>query len=121
MINQETFDKIKNLAEESIEDIYYAIAEEFGELGLALHVRNGTKQRELKESAEIECVDTILCLIELYIRLGGTYEDFNKTVERKLKKWVVNNCDHSETIVYPDYHGAYYDRIVCKKCKKWMT
>ena len=92
MLTKEIFDKIKDLAEDSIEDIYYAVAEEFGELGLALHVRNRTKKRDLKESAEVECVDTILCLIELFIRLGGNYDDFNMLVECKLNKWVRSQC-----------------------------
>lgn len=87
MINKETCDFIEELAIESVEDVFYALTEEVGELATALHVRNGTKNRELDEPATSEVIDVILVAIEIYIKLGGTPEELEKVSKVKLEKW----------------------------------
>jgi hypothetical protein len=87
MIDQDTYNRIAYLADESIEDTFYAISEEVGELALPLHVRNKTKIRDLKEPAEAEAVDVILCAIEMLVKLGVGPEEINKIAKAKLDKW----------------------------------
>ncbi len=87
LINKSIYEKIEDLAEDSVSDIFYALAEEVGELALALHVEQGNKIRNLKEDSKTETIDVILVAIEMYIRLGGKYEEIDEIVKRKLDKW----------------------------------
>jgi NTP pyrophosphatase (non-canonical NTP hydrolase) len=63
------------------------VMEEVGEIALALTVKNGLKNRKLKDSPSDECIDGIICLLALFYQLGGTNKQMERTIRRKLSKW----------------------------------
>jgi hypothetical protein len=87
MIDKTLFNEISELADDTIPQVFFAIVEEVGELSTALHVLDGSKNRVLKEPAENEVVDIILTAIEMYIRLGGKWENLSKISGEKMAKW----------------------------------
>jgi hypothetical protein len=87
VINEDIYKRIEGIGEDSIEDVFYALVEEVGELSLCLHVDRGTKHRELKESASHEAVDVLLCGIEMLVKLGTSAEKINEIAKAKLDKW----------------------------------
>lgn len=67
-----------------------SLAEESGELAVALKVAKGRKNKKLSEPAHSEAVDIIICGVALYCITGGCPTKFEAVFTKKLTKWVKN-------------------------------
>jgi len=94
-------DKIKTLTELQLtdpnqdhKDIIIHTNEELGEFCSAMAWEDGdiTKKHKDKptEPSRIEALDLAVCALSLFYARGGTEEEFNYTVQKKLNKWEHN-------------------------------
>ncbi len=70
--------------------VMLSLAEESGELAVAIKVARGRKKKKLSEPAYSEAVDIIICGFTLYCITGGCPTKFEAVFNKKLAKWVKN-------------------------------
>lgn len=63
------------------------LIEEIGEVAACLENAEGTKNKQLKETAREEMCDVLITAFGMYFQVGGTMEHLPKYIDKKLKKW----------------------------------
>lgn len=72
------------------------LSEEVGEVAANLVIEGGLKDKPIpKEKTKIECIDVIITALGLYLKLGGTIEEFEEIFKIKLHKWYKRACVNS--------------------------
>jgi NTP pyrophosphatase (non-canonical NTP hydrolase) len=81
--------RLKDLAnvKMKVHDPLLALVEEVGEVAQAINVEDHGKGKTLKEDSAEECVDVILCALELFYSRGGDDELLIRKMDEKLDKW----------------------------------
>ncbi len=85
-------EKVKDLSEESpldVTTVFLHLVEEVGEVATALEVGKSNR-KVLTEPTSHECIDVILCALDVYFKSGGTIMDFGRAAQNKMIKWKTN-------------------------------
>ena len=72
------------------------LTEEVGEIAGNLCITGGLKDKpQPYEATTRECVDVIIAALGLYLKLGGSPEEFEEILKIKLHKWYKRACVNS--------------------------
>lgn len=119
MIEQSIFQRVARVINalahhESFYDTILALNEEVGELSKAARIETTHCQKSCDEPAKIEAVDVMLCALEAYIRLGGSWDELLSTAQAKLSKYEksvvkrLQSLERETEILEIEQAGDYY-------------
>lgn len=94
-MTKDTFDELVRLTNIAAQHTHsyeciLACIEELGEACRAIRTEDGCygrKYRYAEETSLAELTDATLCILEVFIKRGGTFELLDKIMKIKLEKW----------------------------------
>lgn len=97
-------DKVQN--GRKIEHIFLGLAEEVGELGQEIRVKCDPTcyKQEGADSILGECSDVIIQVVDIALKAGHTVEEIEKSVSRKLGKWMSKTGSYEQEIALDNHN-----------------